>query len=209
MLEAILELRAPYYCVLAAAGEMEGQISVSSLCVKNDYIHHLLEIKNSKVSKGFQVADVLRKYSVNVSNVNVIRKGLFMTVAETPYCRLYSCVINNGCFLLREYGYHGNQYIRWRLISPSRKNLNELLRDLRKLGSDARVITIDEPPKRRLLTEKQEKVLRTAIESGYFNTPKESSAKNVAKKLHISTSTFSEILRRALKKIVEYYLNGP
>ena len=209
MLEAVLELRTPYYCILSASHEIGGEVSVNSLFLKDDYIHHFLEIKNCKIGKCSQISDILRKYSINVSGVKFVRRGLFMALAETPACRLYSCVLNNGCFLIGEYGYPDKQYIRWRLISPSRKNLNGLLKELRSLGSDARVVEIEEPPKRSILTQKQERVLKKAIEDGYFNTPKKTSAKKIAAKLNISASTFSESLRRAMRRLAEQYLNNP
>ncbi|MFC6873439.1 helix-turn-helix domain-containing protein [Halobellus marinus] len=58
-----------------------------------------------------------------------------------------------------------------------------------------------------VLTERQEEVLLTAFESGYYDTPREASLTVVAESLNITKSTCSDILHRAEGKIIEQYLN--
>lgn len=51
------------------------------------------------------------------------------------------------------------------------------------------------------LTDRQEEVLKTAHEMGYFEHPKDSNAGDVAEKLGITTATFTEHLAAAQRKI--------
>jgi len=61
---------------------------------------------------------------------------------------------------------------------------------------------------RRELTEKQEEALRTAHRMGYFEHPKGANAGEVAEELGITTSTFTEHLAAAQKKLMRSILNG-
>ncbi len=52
------------------------------------------------------------------------------------------------------------------------------------------------------LTQKQEKVLRRAVEGGYFDPSRKKSAREIADNLGVSRSTFTRQLRIALKKVL-------
>ncbi|HIQ29953.1 MAG TPA: winged helix-turn-helix transcriptional regulator [Candidatus Caldiarchaeum subterraneum] len=204
MLEAILELRIPYYCVLAASDDLQGEINVSSLSLKEGYLQHLLEIRSEKMTKTGTVCQILRRYSVDIIQIAKVRKNSFIAIAETPACRLYACIVNNGCFLESEYSNNDNPYLRWRVLAPSRKNLNALVKDLQTYGSSPKVISVQKPRGGlKNLTSKQARVLEAAFKYGYFDTPKRISTKELAKKLGISPSTLSETLRRAVKRLLE------
>jgi predicted DNA binding protein len=58
------------------------------------------------------------------------------------------------------------------------------------------------------LTRKQTALLKTAVETRYFETPKTATTKALAEKLRTSPLAISETMRRALKKIVTHYLEG-
>ena len=209
MLEAVLELKIPYYCVLAAAEDLQGDIAVSSLAMRDGYLQHLLDIRSEKLNKSAAVCHVLRKYSVDIVQITKTRQNNFVAIAETPACRLYACVINNGCFLESEYSSSDTPYLKWRVLAPTRKNLNALVKDLQTYGGYARVVSVKRPRSwQRMLTKKQAEVLNAAIKHGYFDTPKRISTKELARELGISPSTLSETLRRALKRVLELNADG-
>jgi hypothetical protein len=58
------------------------------------------------------------------------------------------------------------------------------------------------------LTERQVEVLSTAYELGYFDHPKEANASEVADELDIATSTFTEHLAAAQRKLLSAVLAG-
>ncbi|MFB6153403.1 MAG: helix-turn-helix domain-containing protein [Halodesulfurarchaeum sp.] len=57
------------------------------------------------------------------------------------------------------------------------------------------------------LTERQSAVFAVAYELGYFELPKEATIQDVADRTDVSKSTASDILRRAIRNLVEWY--GP
>ncbi|MXV61898.1 bacterio-opsin activator [Natronorubrum sp. JWXQ-INN-674] len=65
-------------------------------------------------------------------------------------------------------------------------------------GADSRPVHID----RNTLTDRQTEVLRTALEMGYFERPREATAGDVADALDINRATFAEHLASAQRKLL-------
>ncbi|QLH82962.1 helix-turn-helix domain-containing protein [Halosimplex pelagicum] len=58
------------------------------------------------------------------------------------------------------------------------------------------------------LTDRQQEVLETAMEMGYFERPRSANATEVAERLDISPSTFAEHLASAQSKVLDSLLEG-
>ena len=95
----------------------------------------------------------------------------------------------------------------------SLEDLNELVTDLRDSFDGIRLQSLQQTDDleedvpiwidRSKLTPRQEEVLRTAFEMGYFDYPKRANAGDVAVELNIGLSTFSEHLSAAQSKLLE------
>ncbi|MEM3078779.1 MAG: helix-turn-helix domain-containing protein, partial [Thermoproteota archaeon] len=57
-------------------------------------------------------------------------------------------------------------------------------------------------------TEKQENVLWLSLKMGYFDTPRKIGTRELAKTLGIVPSTFSEITRSGIRKLLEKYFES-
>jgi len=55
------------------------------------------------------------------------------------------------------------------------------------------------------LTKKQKKAIEIAIKNGYYNYPRKTSVKELAKISKLSFSTFQAHLRKAEKKLIPFY----
>ena len=82
----------------------------------------------------------------------------------------------------------------------SETQLRYLVRTKSKGGADP--IVVD----RKRLTSRQREVLRTALELGYFEYPRETNAEGVAEEIGIARSTFAEHLAAAQSTLVETVL---
>lgn len=93
----------------------------------------------------------------------------------------------------------------WEVTAPSDR--------LAELGSQLETFdisyTVDYVQQRlneeQLLTDRQQHVVRTAIEEGYYDTPRTCSLTELAETLGIAKSTTSETLHRAEAKIVKHF----
>lgn len=59
-----------------------------------------------------------------------------------------------------------------------------------------------------LLTDRQESLLRAAVDGGYYDTPRRITLIELAEKLDIAKSTCSEILHRAEGQVLKQFLTG-
>jgi predicted DNA binding protein len=93
----------------------------------------------------------------------------------------------------------------WEVTAPSER-LSELGSQLESFGIS---FTVDYVQQRltdeQLLTEQQNRIVRTALAEGYYDTPRDCSLTELAGGLDIAKSTASETLHRAEEKIIKHY----
>jgi hypothetical protein len=96
-------------------------------------------------------------------------------------------------------------WVEWRVVHENREALDNLIGRLEKAGMGTRVVEITDYRDRESLTKEQQKVLKTALESGYYDFPKRVGVRELARKLGVSTAYISYTLRSAQKKSIQLY----
>lgn len=97
-------------------------------------------------------------------------------------------------------------WVEWKVVHDEREPLDRLQVQLEKAGMRNKVIEIKESMERETLTRDQERVLRTALDMGYFDFPKRAGVRELARKLNVSTAYISYTLRSAQKSTIMMYL---
>ncbi|MDY6765331.1 MAG: helix-turn-helix domain-containing protein, partial [Halobacteria archaeon] len=100
-----------------------------------------------------------------------------------------------------------NGKAKWRITAPH-KQLSELSNQLNKFGIRFTVEYIRDIDAEHLLTDRQREVVLTAIEEGYYDTPRKASLTEIAERAEVAKSTCSEILHRAEEKIVKQFVQN-
>ncbi|QGA54761.1 bacterio-opsin activator [Sulfolobus sp. E5-1-F] len=95
--------------------------------------------------------------------------------------------------------------ILWTLILNGYTELRDLLNSLISITKEVRVLKVVKAEKKDAITARQEQILRIALEAGFFDYPRRIGLKDLAKKLNISPSSLSEIIRRAEKNVITAY----
>ncbi|HTY90897.1 MAG TPA: helix-turn-helix domain-containing protein [Methanocella sp.] len=93
----------------------------------------------------------------------------------------------------------------WHIMAPTREELQDVVAAMEQCADIAYIRNSEGSEPDVGLTERQMLTLRTAVEMGYFDTPRRASVRDVAKKLNVSASTAVEHLRKAEKKVLENY----
>ncbi len=126
------------------------------------------------------------------------------------------CIEEFGCPLIETYTRGGNLYLTFH--TPDIDTLKEVVNRLDDQYTDVDIERLIRSKKdmqshhlvfvdRGELTDRQEEVLRKAHEMGYFEHPKSANAGEVAEELGISTSTFTEHLAAAQRKLMKAILS--
>jgi len=91
-------------------------------------------------------------------------------------------------------------------LTVSRDRLSELGRQFDTFGLEYDVEYVSpRVESERLLTDRQRELIMTAIEMGYYDTPRESSMTELAEELDIAKSPCSETLHRAEEKVIKRF----
>lgn len=94
-------------------------------------------------------------------------------------------------------------------LTASRDRLSELGRQFDTFGLEYDVEYVSpRVESERLLTDRQRELITTAIEMGYYDTPREASMTELAEALDIAKSTCSETLHRAEEKVIKRFADS-
>ena len=83
-----------------------------------------------------------------------------------------------------------------------------MVENLTNAGSDVQVLKKVQIRTHDGLTNRQTEVLKTALKMGYYDTPRKTTIRSIAKTLNVSHSTVAEILQRTEGKIVRDFLTN-
>ncbi len=95
--------------------------------------------------------------------------------------------------------------VEWTLAFSGREALNELLDHLKAEQVDVKIMRLSSVADVQSLTEHQKNLVETALEEGFFDYPRRITLRELAKKMGVSASSASEVLRRAERKILAGY----
>ncbi len=171
--------------------------NVSRLVIGREKSLH--RVKSVKSEDLLDVITDLRRVSESVRKV--ARDVLWVEGKSCSACRFLSSstvpVVGSRTI--------DQKHLAFRILVQSRKSLELLIAQMAKAGLNPKVIDI-RAGQGQSLTEREKEVLLFAFNHGYFESNRQSSLTELAEKLDVSTSSLSDVMRRALRKVVEEYL---
>ena len=127
---------------------------------------------------------------------------------ESEGCDVCNTILAYGAFLLSGKNVDSSTLL-YSFIAPDFESYRKIIIDLENMGYLVNVKRIGKfEHKRGILTERQEQLLWLALKSGFFDFPRRIDVKELAAKIGIKPSTFSETCRRALRRLVEHYFES-
>lgn len=88
------------------------------------------------------------------------------------------------------------------VLASGKNTVNQLMDRLLTRGIEVKVLELRSGVGRRKVTVRQEEVIRKALEMGYYDYPRRIRQKDLAKTCGVSSSTLTELLRRAECNII-------
>lgn len=151
----------------------------------------LAEVKAAEAVRAFELLDRYGERAVFQYETDVAE--LYRVVREAGILPAFPYTIRDGELLFT--------------TTTTAERLSRLADRLRSLGVPFDVtsvaVTGDE---RALLTERQRQFVETAVEVGYYDTPRRCTLTELAAELGVASSTASRILHRAEERIVKRYV---
>ena len=174
-----------------------------------------LKASVENVKLGEQVTDHVVQFENRVDRSDLQKlKGSAVKVLQLSKNKVW--VRTNGCavcktlyssdVVVEKVRVIKERTVLYTLLVPNNVTLKEFLAKLVENGVKVTVLSVSEVPDT-TLTERQTEILKLAYKLGYFDEDRKISLTQLAEKLGVSAPTLESIMRRALKKVVKYYLD--
>jgi predicted DNA binding protein len=195
MFQAEIHLQQHKDCVLSRlAAEFETDIDVAIEELHDELVTFVIEFDRDVDEVPDTLAD-----SDQVKHVEDLGDGNYL-VTKTS-CGGYSAIDQNHGILRRRNFVGPNRRV-YTVLFFRRQDLRAMIEDFREIGSVTlgKVSQFDDAGVR--LTDRQYEVVEHAIESGYFEWPREVTSEELAESMDISRATLLEHLRKAESKLL-------
>ncbi len=209
MREIVLQLKAP-------------QTWLSEITSKHPTTIRILDCKPSETKDGIrQLVEVTADQDqldkiVNEVKANPLVKEAY--VVQTKRGKMLGSLLTESAFcgtvmrtdaFCRSCLFHSKANpdgtVEWTLAFNKREALTELLDRMKKEQVDVKILKLSSVADIENLTAHQRNLVQTALEEGFFDYPRRITLRELSKKMGISASTASEVLRRAERKILASY----
>ncbi len=208
MIDAVLRVRLPCSWVTELTSEHGATVNlVEQKPVADGVVQSLVEIDPGH-SEPREILNTLRRNRYVARVEGTVRpKGKIVATVEVKECHACFALAESGCFLTEATATEEGG-LEWHLISSDQPTIEQLVKTLQARGLSVDVEAIRTVLGSGALTDRQDRVLSLAYKLGYFEFPKKISLTELAKKLRISKSTLSEILRMGEQKVLHSYFQG-
>ncbi len=125
-------------------------------------------------------------------------------IVDANECSICKTIHNWDLFLTGAYSDEkGNMTMEW--LVPDEATVSGFLKRLEEDGVQFELLKKRNLSKKGEITARQEFVVKTALDLGFFDYPKKVNLEGLSKRLNVSYVTLAEILRRAEKNIISSY----
>lgn len=170
-------------------------------------VTHFVEITSDKLN-----AEELKKHlgkfgDVTESDVAIVGPNRLVGAVTSNDCIVCSLILQSQTgYFVGPASTESDCQITYKLFMNG-EGIPNFLQALHTRGIIYKIAEISKMSTSRALTSKQEHVLKSALELGYYDYPKRVSTEELSKVVGLAPSTISEILRRAEKRIISGYFD--
>ncbi len=155
-----------------------------------------------------KVLDEIRRHpSVGGVRVKTRQKGSVSFIVDVVRCKACEVLVKSKAFLVFPVDISKGR-MKWLLITDNNKTVGKICVKLEEYGCDTKIERVTPMEEKGILTKRQEEVIRTAFASGYFDYPRRMGSLKLSRRLGISPSTLSEVMRAAQRRIFAEYVRS-
>ena len=195
--EALVEVTRSDCAVTNFIATLDAEVKVDRLRISESKTIHKLDT----IADPEFILPGLQKCSNNV--IRVGKTGYWADSHSCSACRFFS---SSNVVVLSTKGIDSKR-ILYRILVQNPTKLKILEKDLELAGLNPNILET-EFESTEILTEREKEVVNMAFRHGYFDPDRGISMTEIAKIMKVSTPSLSDVLRRATKKIVKYYIEN-
>jgi hypothetical protein len=166
-------------------------------------IKHLVELDPAELKQLHNPPPELRQISGKAESGG--KPSIWL---DSSGCNVCKTILQCDAFLVSGKSLQDST-IMYSFMVPSFEAYQKILAALKAAGFKVNILKMGKfEPKAGVLTEKQERIFWLALKGGFFDYPRKIDTEELAKKLDISPSTLSEIVRRGTRRLLESYFKS-
>ena len=203
-MEVEIEFKEPVAWIKDLVETHSASIRIRDIRMSGEGVKDLLEIfmPSGKI-EGFS-SELLDKKRVDKDNVTIVDDTHATAIVNAHECAVCKSILKWDLFLTEAYSTDSGDIIM-KLLVPDESTVGGFLARLEEDGVRFELLKKRALSKRSDITARQEFVVKTALELGFFDYPKKVNLEGLSKRLNVSYVTLAEILRRAEKNIISSY----
>lgn len=177
----------------------------NTISLSEDFVQDITEVSLASKKEAREIKRYFKNHKL-IKKVEILQerdnKLLFQIFTDTSKIKsIVHTILKNKCFLFNKVPLVGGFEI-WTIAAPKKTAIKHAIDDIEKLG-DFKLLHIKKSSFDGFnLSSNQEKILKLALDLGYYNWPRKVSINGLAKKLNISKVTVAEHLRKAEIKVI-------
>ncbi len=207
MMEVEIEFESPVTWIKTLAQSHSAKIKILDVRESRGGTLDLVEIFSPKgVIEGVS-SELSDQLNLDVKTLSLIDEHHAKAIVSAQACPVCRAMHDWDLFLTEAHSNEvGNVTMRW--LVPDEKTVSGFLDRLANDKISFKLLEKKRLTKRGDITARQEFVVRTAFDLGFFEYPKKVNLVGLSKRLNVSYVTLAEILRRAEKNIINSYFRN-
>ena len=171
-------------------------------------VTHFVEITSNKVNSEKLTTELRNLGDVTEADVASVGSNRVVGAVTSNDCTVCSLIMDSKTgYFVGPATTETDCQLNYKLFLNG-EGIPGFLQSLHDKGVFYKISEIAKMAPQRALTPKQERVLKSALELGYYEYPKRISTEGLSKALHLAPSTISEMLRRAERRIISGYFQS-
>ncbi|MHB8561777.1 MAG: helix-turn-helix domain-containing protein [Thermoplasmataceae archaeon] len=203
-MEAEMEFKQPVKWIRDVVQTHSASIRIRDIRMSSEGARDLIEIfmPGGEV-KGLS-SELIEQKRTKIDNVTIMDDSHATAIVNAHECAVCRAILNWDLFLTEAYSNEtGDIIMKW--LVPDEATVKGFLDRLEEDGVQFELLKKRALTKRGDITARQEYVVKTALELGFFDYPKKVNLEGLSRRLNVSYVTLAEILRRAEKNIISSY----
>jgi predicted DNA binding protein len=203
-MEVVVKFITPVEWIRKAVKTHSARIKIRDIRISQEGVKDLVEIfspegKIEGLSAALYQNDLLEEEHLTITDD--YHATAIVDAKECPICN----TMHKWDLFLTEASSDADGNVIMQLLVPDEQTTSGFLQRLEADGIKFELIKKRNLSKKGDITARQEYVVKTALDLGFFDYPKKINLEGLSKKLNVSYVTLAEILRRAEKNIISSY----
>ncbi len=204
MMEVEIKFKTPVEWIKKIVQTHSAEIKIRDIRSSQEGVKDLVEIFSPEGKVEGLSATLNKENLSNEDHTTIVDDYHATAIVDANECSICKTIHNWDLFLTGAHSDdHGNMIMQW--LVPDEVTVSGFLKRLEDDGVQFELIKKRTLSKRGDITARQEFVVKTALDLGFFDYPKKINLEGLSKRLNVSYVTLAEILRRAEKNIISSY----